>query len=60
MSSPETILQEDLSYRKGPIRAQTNIPNYTFQDRNIQSHMNIFNSSNTGEGTGGNINNENI
>ena len=48
MSSPGTILQGDLSYRKGLIPAQANIPNYTFQDRDSQSNMNMVNSSNTG------------
>ena len=52
MSSPATILQEDLSNRRDPIPAQTNIPNYTFQDRESQSHMNIFSSNDTSEGKG--------
>ena len=57
---PGTILQGGLSYGKGPIPAQTNIPNYTFQDVDSQSYMNMFNSSNTCKEAGGNINNENI
>lgn len=57
---PGTILQEDSSYRKSPVPEEANIPDYTFQDRDSQSHMNMFSSSNTSEGTGGNINNKNI
>ena len=30
---PGTILQEDSSYRKSPVPEETNIPDYTFQDR---------------------------
>ena len=41
MSSPWTISQEKLSYRRGLIPAQTNIPNFTFQDRESQSYTNM-------------------
>ena len=48
MSSPGTILQGDLFYRKGLIPAQC-IPNYTFQNCDFSKlfHMNMSNSSHT-------------
>lgn len=60
MSSPGTILQGDLFYRKGLIPAQ-GIPNYTFQNCDFSklSHMNMSNSSNTVKKTGRNTDNGN-
>ena len=59
MSSTWTISQEKLSYRRGPIPAQTNIPNFTFQYRESQSYTIMLNSGNTSERNGRNTN-ENV